>query len=72
MEYLISEYFPTSSPDQLYIQHIQGVAQYKQQRDWQPQVLNENRYIAALSDHLRWYLVSYDVQSYKAEINLWH
>ena len=73
LDYLISEYYPNSSPDQLYIQHIQGIAQYKQQRDWQlPQVLNLNRYMAALSDHLRWYLVTYNVQSFKAEFNLWH
>ncbi len=40
--------------------------------DWQVQAMGENRYIAALSDHLRWYLNKKDIQGYQADFKLWH
>ncbi len=72
MEYLVSEFFPKDTPDQLYVKHVQGVEKLKQDRDWQVQAMNQNRYMAALSDHLRWFLAKKDIQGYKADFQLWH
>jgi hypothetical protein len=71
-DYLIGEYQINATADQLYIQHVQGVARLKKDKNWKVQIMNENRYVTALTDHLRWYLATHDVQSYKAEFNLWH
>jgi hypothetical protein len=35
-------------------------------------LMGENRYMAALSDHLRWYLDEKDLPAYKAEFTQWH
>jgi hypothetical protein len=72
MDYLISEFYPSETPNQLYVQHIQGVDKLKQEKDWQVQAMDEKRYLAALSDHLRWFLAKKDIPSYKADFNLWH
>jgi hypothetical protein len=72
MEYLVSEFYPTATPDQLYVKHVQALEKLKQEKDWQVSGMNENRYVAALSDHLRWFLVKKDIQGYKADFNLWH
>ncbi len=72
MEYLISEFFPQDSPDQLYVKHVQGVEKLKQDKDWQVQSISQNRYMAALSDHLRWFLVKTGIPGYSATFDLWH
>ncbi len=72
MEYLISEFFPQDSPDQLYVKHVQGVEKMKQDKDWQVQPMSQNRYMAALSDHLRWFLVKTGIPGYSATFDLWH
>jgi hypothetical protein len=72
MEYLVSQYFPTATPDQLYVKHVQALEKLKQEKDWQVSGMNENRYMAALSDHLRWFLVKKDIQGYKADFAMWH
>ncbi len=71
VEYHVSEFYPKDSPDQLYIKHVQNVEKFKQDRDWQVQLMSENRFIAALSDHLRWFLVKKDIPAYKADFALW-
>jgi hypothetical protein len=72
MDYLVSEYYPNDTPDQLYIQHIQTLEKLKQDKGWQVQNMGENRYMAALSDHLRWFLNKKDIQGYQADFKLWH
>ncbi|HTC22210.1 MAG TPA: hypothetical protein VK859_15235, partial [bacterium] len=72
MDYLVSEYYPGDTPDQLYVQHIQTLEKLKQDKEWQVQTMGENRYMAALSDHLRWYLNKKDLQAYQADFKLWH
>ncbi len=72
MDYLISEYYPDDTPDQLYTQHAQTLEKLKQDNGWQVQTMGENRYLAALSDHLRWFLNKKDLQGYQADFKLWH
>jgi hypothetical protein len=72
MAYLISEFYPQDTPEQLYIKHVQGVEKFKKEKDWQVQLMSENRYMAALSDHLRWFLNKKDIPGWKADFNLWH
>jgi hypothetical protein len=72
MDYLVSEYYPNDTPDQLYVQHIQSLEKLKQDKGWQVQTMGENRYMAALSDHLRWFLNKKDIQGYQADFKLWH
>ena len=72
MEYLISAYYPKDTPDQLYVKHVQALEKIKQEKYWQVSGMNENRYMAALSDHLRWFLVKKDIQGYKADFAMWH
>lgn len=70
-DYLISEHYPNDTPDQLYVQHMQTLVSLKQ-KDWQVQSMSENRYMAALSDHLREFLDKKGVLPYQADFNLWH
>lgn len=72
MEYLVSEYDPGDDPDQLYVAHIQGVDKLKQDRGWETQVVNQDRYLAALTDHVRWYLNEKNVAAYQADFASWH
>ena len=72
LEFLNSEYDPNLPVDQLYVKHVQRVEKLKKDKDLQVQAMSENRYIAALSDHLRWFLVKKDIQGYQADFNLWH
>ena len=72
MDYLVSEYYPDATPDQLYAQHNQTLEKLKQDKGWQVQAMGENRYMAALSDHLRWFLNKKDIQGYQADFKLWH
>jgi hypothetical protein len=71
-DYLISEFDPGTSPEDLYVKHKQNVDKLKQEKDWQVQAMSENRYIAALSDHLRWFLVKKDIPAYQADFALWN
>lgn len=70
--YQISEFYPNIPPDQLYIKHVQAVEKLKQEKDWQAANMNENRYMVALSDNLRWFLVKKDIPAYQADFKLWH
>ncbi len=73
MDYLVSAYYPDDSPDQLYAQHVQTLLdKLKQENGWQVQTMGENRYMSALSDHLRWFLNKKDIQGYQADFKLWH
>jgi hypothetical protein len=72
MDYLVSEYYPDDTPDQLYAQHTQTLEKLKQDKGWQVQTMGENRYMAALSDHLRWFMNKKDIQGYQADFKLWH
>lgn len=73
LTYLFSEYYPNDTPDQLYVQHMQTLAQLKQDKDWDVQTtMSENRYMSALSDHLRWFLDKKGIQADQANFNLWH
>lgn len=71
-DYLVSESFPNVTPDQLYVRHIQGLEKLKTDKDWQVAGMGENRYIAALSDHLRWFLDKNNLQAYQADFTLWN
>ncbi len=68
----ISEFFPDLALDQLYVKHVQRVQQLSSDNGWQVQAMSENRYIAALSDEIRTYIVGNKIPSYKADFELWH
>ncbi|HUO58187.1 MAG TPA: hypothetical protein VMV05_08415 [bacterium] len=72
MDYLISEFDPKDTAEQLYVKHVQEVEKLKNDKGWQVQSMNENRFMAALSDHLRWFLEKKDIQGWKADFALWH
>ncbi len=72
MDYLMSRFYPKETPDQLYVKHVQAVEKLKQDNGWQVQSMNENRYMAALSDHLRWFLTKKGMQGYNANFGMWH
>lgn len=72
LEFLKSEFYPADNADQLYVKHIQGVEKARQEKDWQVQSMGENRYMAALSDHIRWFLDKKNLQAYQADFALWH
>jgi hypothetical protein len=69
---LISEHFPGLNPDQLYVKHIEALEKLKKEKDLQVQGMGDNRYMAALTDHLRWFIVKKEVPSYRADFNLWY
>jgi hypothetical protein len=69
----VSEFYPDQTPEQLYDQHKQGIQKLMAANsDWQIQRVNQNRYMAALSDHLRWFLASRNIAASQAEFALWH
>jgi hypothetical protein len=72
MEYLVSEFAPGEDPDQLYVTHVQGIDKLKQDRGWETQEVNQDRYMAALTDHVRWYLNEKNVAAYQADFASWH
>jgi len=72
MEYLVSEFDPGEDPDQLYVTHIQGIDKLKQDRGWETQEVNPDRYMAALTDHVRWYLNEKNIAAYQADFASWH
>ncbi len=67
-----SQFYPNDTPDQLYVQHVQRVEKLKQEKGWQAQPLGESRYLADLSDHVRWFLDKKNLQPYQADFALWH
>jgi len=71
-DYLLSEFFPNQTPEQLYDQHQRGVQKLLTDNDWQVQKPSLNRYMAALSDRIRWFLTSQNVLPYKADFASWH
>jgi hypothetical protein len=71
-DYLLSEFFPNQTPEQLYAQHQQGVQKLQTDNDWQVQKPSLNRYMAALSDRIRWFLTTSNVLPYKADFASWH
>jgi hypothetical protein len=72
LDYLVSEFYPADTPDQLFVQHAQTLEKLKQEKGWQVQAMGENRYMAAISDHLRWFLNKKDLQGYQADFKMWH
>jgi hypothetical protein len=72
LEYLVSEFDPADDPDQLYVAHIQGVDKLKSDKGWETQTMSEDRYMAALSDHVRWYLDYKNIAGYQADFADWH
>jgi len=72
LEYLVSVFDPADDPDQLYVAHIQGVDKLKSDKGWETQTMSEDRYMAALSDHVRWYLDYKNIAGYQADFADWH
>jgi hypothetical protein len=72
MEYLVSEFDPNDDPDQLYVAHIQELDKLKSDRGWETQVMSPDRYMAALTDHVRWYMDAKNVAGYQANFADWH
>lgn len=71
--FLVSEYYPNDTPDQLYVQHMQTLEKLKQDKDFEVQQgMNENRYMAAFSDRVRSFLDKKSIPAYQADFNLWH
>jgi hypothetical protein len=68
----VSEFFPDAPLDQLYVKHVQRVQQMETDNGWQAQSLSENRYMAALSDEVRTFLVTKKIPAYQAAFDLWH
>jgi hypothetical protein len=72
MEYLVSEFDPNDDPDQLYVAHIQELDKLKSDRGWETQAMSQDRYMAALTDHVRWYMDAKNVAGYQANFADWH
>jgi hypothetical protein len=73
LDYLVSEFYPDQSPEQLYAQHKQGVEKLQTTNGWQIQNgAGQDRYMADLSDHLRWFLKLKNIPSDQAEFASWH
>lgn len=70
--YLVDEFFPNDTPDQLYVQHMQALAKLKQEKDWEVQEMSENRYMSAFSDEVRWFLDKKGIPAYQADFAQWH
>jgi hypothetical protein len=68
----VSEFFPNDPVDQLYVKHMQRVQQMLADNGWQAQSMNEQRYMASLSDEIRTFLVDKKVPAYQANFALWH
>jgi len=68
----VSEFFPDTPVDQLYVKHVQRVQQMISDNGWQTQAMSENRYLAALSDQVRTFLSTKKVPAYQAQFPLWH
>ncbi len=71
-DYLVSEFYPDQTPEQLYNQHKQGIQKLINDNGWQVQNASQNRYIADLSDHLRWYLKFKNIFADQVDFSSWH
>lgn len=69
---VVSEYYASDTPDQLYVQHMQTLEKLKQDNGWDVQNMTENRYMAAFSDRVRSFLDKKSIPAYQADFNLWH
>jgi hypothetical protein len=73
LDYLISEFSPDHTPEELYNEHLQGVQKILNANpDWQVQRASLNRYVAALTDHVRWFLSLKNILPYQADFAAWH
>ncbi|MGH7740373.1 MAG: hypothetical protein ACREL1_09540, partial [bacterium] len=72
MSYLVSGFYPNDDPNQLYAVHIQGLNQLESDNGWEPETMGQNRYMSALTDHLRWYLNLKGLAGYQAQFADWH
>ncbi len=73
LDYLISEFLPDHTPEELYNEHLQGVQKILNTNpDWQVQKATLNRYMAGLSDHIRWFLSLKNILPYQADFAAWH
>jgi hypothetical protein len=72
LDYLQNEFYPDQSPEQLYAQHKQGIEKLQTANGWQIQTASQNRYMADLSDHLRWYLKFKNVSADQIDFASWH
>jgi hypothetical protein len=72
LDFLMSEFYPNDTPDQLYIKHVQKVQKLEQEKDWEVTTMGENRFMALFSDHVRWFLVKKGLQGYQADFALWN
>jgi len=72
LDYLQSEFYPDQTPEQLYDQHKQGIQKLQTANGWQIQSASQNRYMADLSDHLRWYLKFKNVSADQIDFASWH
>lgn len=73
LDYLVSEFYPDQSPEQLYAQHKQGVEKLQTDNSWQIQNgAGQDRYMADLSDHLRWFLKLKKIPADQADFASWH
>jgi len=72
VDYLQSEFYPDQTPEQLYDQHKQGIQKLQTANGWQIQSASQNRYMADLSDHLRWYLKFKNVSADQIDFASWH
>jgi len=72
MDYLVSEFYPDQTPEELYNQHLQGVQKLQTANGWQVQKAGLDRYMADLSDHLRWFLTVKNIPAYQADFASWH
>ncbi|HTA76576.1 MAG TPA: hypothetical protein VK791_05415 [bacterium] len=73
LDYLVSEFLPDHTPEELYNEHLQGVQKLLNiNPDWQVQKAGLNRYMAALTDHVRWFLSLKNILPYQADFAAWH
>jgi hypothetical protein len=72
LDYLVSEFYPDQTPEQLYDQHKQGIQKLQTANGWQVQNASQNRYMADLSDHLRWYLKFKNISADQLDFASWH
>jgi hypothetical protein len=72
LDYLQSEFYSDQTPEQLYDQHKQGIQKLQTANGWQIQTASQNRYMADLSDHLRWYLKFNNISADQVDFSSWH
>ncbi len=71
-EFLMNTHHPQDPVDALYVKHMQKIAQIGKREGWVPARMSESRYIAAFTDHFRWYLTWKKIPGYRAAFGDWH